>query len=816
MVRRIHVTGVVQGVGFRPFVYQLATRANLRGWVANMSSGVDIEIEGDIVALDAFTRALSDEKPPLARIDSIQFQDISSNGQEHFVGFEIRASVPQAGAFQPIAPDISICPDCLRELFDPNDRRYRYPFINCTNCGPRFTIIRDIPYDRPLTTMRDFVMCEDCAREYHDPLNRRFHAQPVACAKCGPRIWLESNSQIAIRNGELGIANDAAIDETRRLLGEGQIVAVKGLGGFHLACDATNDDAVRKLRERKGRVDKPFALMANDVAAIENFCYISDAERALLESRERPIVLLRRRPDANISDQVAPQNDFLGVMLPYTPLHYLLLSPNVIASGFCEAIPNVASGDCFVAISAIAPTAPRNDRAMVLVMTSGNYSEEPIATDNADARERLANLADYFLFHDRDIGTRVDDSVVRVFQDRDLPIRRSRGYAPYPVKLPFATRPTLAVGAELKNTFCVTREQYAFISQHIGDLENFSTLQSFERQIDHFKRLFRIEPEIIACDLHPEYLSTKYARALTSTLQFPISSIQHHHAHIAACMAENGIARAERVIGIALDGTGYGADGKIWGGEFLIASYADFARAAHLTYVALPGGDAGIKRVYRGALAHLHHAGIEWSTVADLPCVAAASETERGVIRHQIETGLNAPLTSSMGRLFDAVAAIIGVRETINYEAQAAIELEHLVVEDLDAVGDFRFQISDFRLPKSETENLKSEIVIDPAPVIRAIVANYRKRVPPWVIASKFHNAVAAMLREVVVLLREREGLNRVALSGGVFQNVALLTRTVALLRDANFDVLIHHLVPPNDAGISLGQAVVANAISDS
>lgn len=780
IVRRIHITGVVQGVGFRPFVYQLATRANLRGWVANMSSGVDIEIEGDIVALDAFTRTLADEKPPLARIDSIQSQDIPSNGQEHFVGFEIRASVPQAGAFQPIAPDISICPDCLRELFDPNDRRYRYPFINCTNCGPRFTIIRDIPYDRPLTTMRDFVMCEDCAREYHDPLNRRFHAQPVACAKCGPRIWLESNSQIAIRNGELGIANDAAIDETRRLLGEGQIVAVKGLGGFHLACDATNDDAVRTLRERKGRVDKPFALMANDIAAIEKFCYVSDAERVLLESRERPIVLLRRRPDANISESVAPQNDFLGVMLPYTPLHFLLLD------------------------SGASPVSRHS--LLALVMTSGNSSEEPIAIDNADARERLANLADYFLFHDRDIETRVDDSVVRVFQDRDLPIRRSRGYAPYPVKLPFATRPTLAVGAELKNTFCVTRELYAFLSQHIGDLENFSTLQSFEQQIDHFKRLFRIEPEIIACDLHPEYLSTKYARALTSTLQFPISSIQHHHAHIAACMAENNVPRDERVIGIALDGTGYGTDGKIWGGEFLIASYADFTRAAHLTYVALPGGDAGIKRVYRGALAHLAHAGIEWSAVADLPCVAAASETERGVIRHQIETGLNAPLTSSMGRLFDAVAAIIGVRETINYEAQAAIELEHLVVEDLEAAYEFSIQNSEFR-------NQKSEILIDPTPVIQAVVTDFRKRVPPWVIASQFHNAVAVMLREVVVLLREREGLNRVALSGGVFQNITLLARTVALLRDANFDVLIHHLVPPNDAGISLGQAAIANQI---
>ncbi|MBI5300757.1 MAG: carbamoyltransferase HypF [Chloroflexi bacterium] len=792
MLRRIHITGVVQGVGFRPFVYQLATRARLGGWVANTSSGVDIEVEGDAAALDAFTRALSDEKPTLARIDSLQSQDGSSNGAAHFAGFEIRASVPQAGAFQPISPDISICPDCLRELFDPHDRRYRYPFINCTNCGPRFTIIRDIPYDRPLTTMRDFAMCDDCAREYHDPLNRRFHAQPVACAKCGPKIWLEPNSEFKIRNYDF-------IEQTRRILAAGHIVAIKGLGGFHLACDATNDKAVMKLRERKGRVDKPFALMAYDVAAVESFCFVSNAERVLLESHARPIVLLRRRPNAPISEHIAPHNDFLGVMLPYTPLHYLLMADGKSANAD-PGIPNF-------------PTA--------LVMTSGNYSEEPIATDNADARERLANLADYFLLHDRDIETRADDSVVRVISlpseagegqgggwvGVEYPLRRSRGYAPYPVKLPFATRPTLAVGAELKNTFCVTRERYAFLSQHIGDLENFPTLESFEQQIEHFKRLFRIEPEIIAHDLHPEYLSTKYAKtnyelrtpALAGGARVANYAIQHHHAHIASCMAENNVPRDERVIGIALDGTGYGTDGKIWGGEFLITNYAHFTRAAHLAYVPLPGGDVGIKRVYRGALAHLHHAGITWDD--DLPCVAACNETERGVIRHQIETGFNAPLTSSMGRLFDAIAAIIGVRATINYEAQAAIELEHLVVEDLEAA--YQVSIANYQFP----------IEIDPASVIRATVADYRKRVPPWVIASKFHNAVALMLRDVAVMLREREGLNRVALSGGVFQNVTLLTRAVALLRDANFDVLIHRLVPPNDAGISLGQAAIANAI---
>ncbi|MCL5951686.1 MAG: carbamoyltransferase HypF [Chloroflexi bacterium] len=825
---KIHVTGVVQGVGFRPFVYQLATRANLCGWIANTSSGVEIEIEGDDAALDAFVRALQDERPPLARIDSLHVESQATNGDGHFSGFEIRASLPQPGAFQPISPDISICPDCLRELFDPNDRRYRYPFINCTNCGPRFTIIHDIPYDRPLTTMRAFPMCDDCAREYHDPSNRRFHAQPVACPKCGPKVWLAS-SRVQLQDSELGTwnreprtRNGDPIERAQQLLAQGGIVAVKGLGGFHLACDATSDRAVETLRERKGRVDKPFAIMAYDVAAVEELCYVSEAERALLESRERPIVLLRRRAESHVSERVAPNNQFLGVMLPYTPLHYLLLN------------------------NRLQPTEDRAER-LVLVMTSGNLAEEPIATDNADALERLAPLADYFLLHDRDIETRADDSVVCLFEDHELPIRRSRGYAPYPVHLPFRTRPTLAVGAELKNTFCLARDQYAFVSQHIGDLENYSTLQSFAQQIEHFKRLFRVQPEVIAYDLHPEYLSTKYARAqdagfippgtprrgsrglgrdLRSAPEFQgfglgdkseslkLVPVQHHHAHIAACMAENRLGDDEPVLGIAFDGTGYGTDGKIWGGEFLLARYAEFTRAAHLAYVPLPGGDAAIKRVYRIGLAHLAQAGMTWEQ--DLPCAAIISPTERDVIRHQLDSHLNAPDTSSMGRLFDAVAAIIGVREVINYEAQAAIELENWVVEGLEGIYDFGFMNSDFgsgnlvglSILKSEIRNPK--LVVDPAPVIRSIVMDYRKQVPPWVIATKFHNGVAEMVRVVATELRTQYGVNRVALSGGVFQNVTLLSRTLARLRDAGFEVYTHHLVPPNDAGISLGQAAVA------
>ncbi len=793
-IKRIHVSGVVQGVGFRPFVYQLATRLRLGGWVANTSAGVDVELEGEQAALDAFVAALTRDKPPLARIDAVEVRDAPATDHAVYSGFEIRASIPVPDAFQPISPDVSICPDCLRELFDPTDRRYLYPFINCTHCGPRFTIVNDIPYDRPLTTMRAFALCADCEREYNDPLDRRFHAQPIACPKCGPQVRLVARPSSGASDSEIvapELQGVAAIRRARELLAGGAIVAVKGLGGFHLACDATNADAVRTLRERKGRVDKPFALMVYDLAAAQDICYVSETEAALLESRERPIVLLRRQPDSPVSDLVAPNNDYLGVMLPYTPLHYLLLAGSI------------------------------------LVMTSGNISEEPLAIDNAEALERLGTLADYILLHDRDIATRVDDSVVRVVPefstpaDREtsavLPIRRSRGYAPYPVHLGFDSPPTLAVGAELKNTFCVTRERYAFISQHIGDLQNYPTLESFERQIEHFKHLFRVDPQVVAHDLHPDYLSTRYAQklgagssndgvlrsaaqhlAMHNKTPLLLVPVQHHHAHIASCMAENGMDGDAAVIGVAFDGTGYGTDGAIWGGEFLVALYSGFTRAAHLAYVPLPGGDAGIQRVYRGALAHLTHAGIEWD--AALPCVAVTSEMERNAIRRQLETGLNAPLTSSMGRLFDAVAAIAGVRETINYEGQAAIELEHLVVENLEAAYEWPVDAGSGAWP----------LVIDPAPIIRAVVHDCRKQVPPWVIASRFHNAVARMTRDVVAAIGRREGLTRVALSGGVFQNVTVLTRTGALLRDAGFEVYSHHLVPPNDAGISLGQAAVA------
>ncbi|MBI5029202.1 MAG: carbamoyltransferase HypF [Chloroflexi bacterium] len=816
-IRKIHVTGIVQGVGFRPFVYQIATRAKLHGWVVNTSAGVEIEIEGDTATLDDFLRALTHDKPPLARIDSINVVDLPTNGHERFDRFEIRESVALAGAFQPISPDISICPDCLRELFDPNDRRYLYPFINCTNCGPRFTIIEDIPYDRPKTTMKTFPMCDDCAREYHDPLNRRFHAQPVACPKCGPKVWLENNSQsqtadyvLRFTHHASRVTNHDAIAATQELLNDGAIVAIKGLGGFHLACDATNANAVSELRRRKLRVDKPFALMMPDLATVEQHCFVDADERALLESHERPIVLLHRRPDSLIADQVAPNNHFLGVMLPYTPLHYLLMNNSPSATSY---------------------------QLSALVMTSGNLSEEPIASDNDDARERLSSLADAFLMHDRDIRTRCDDSVMRVLSvplnvrsatenteitektnqlntencslntvhrslftaRRDYPLRRSRGYAPFPVHLPFDAPPMLATGAELKNTFCITRDRYAFLSHHIGDLENYETLKSFEDGVAHFERLFRAQPQLIAYDLHPNYLATRYALDRAERERVPAIGVQHHHAHIAACMVENGLSGERSVIGVAFDGTGYGDDGAIWGGEFLIADYRNYRRAFHLDYVPLPGGDKAVREPWRIALAWLHKAKIEWSN--DLACVCAADEQTRHVVRNQIERSTNAPLTSSMGRLFDAVAALAGVRETVNYEAQAAIEFENQYSVISNQFSD---QEDNYQLPITNSRT------IDPIPMIQSVVADVRAGVTIGEISARFHGGVAAMVHDVCVTLREREELNEVALSGGVWQNMTLLAKTIELLQGDGFTVYIHRQVPTNDGGLALGQAAIA------
>jgi hydrogenase maturation protein HypF len=747
---RVHITGVVQGVGFRPFVYALAKELSLSGWVRNTSAGVDIEVDGTEQALRRFTIALEEKAPPLARIDDVNVEFCPANGH---TSFEIVPSESIDEAFQPVSPDVSTCQDCLREVMDPGDRRHRYPFTNCTNCGPRFTIIEDIPYDRPKTTMSPFEMCPDCAQEYTDPLNRRFHAQPVACPVCGPHIWLEVK-------GDRRAEREDALQTARQMLMEGKIVAIKGLGGFHLACDATNLSAVSDLRQRKLRVDKPFAVMMADIDAASSECVLSDAEAHLLECIERPIVILQRKPDSSVVPQVAPGQGTLGIMLPYTPLHSLILERE---QGFPRA----------------------------LVMTSGNLSEEPIATENEEALERLSELADAFLMHDRGIHTRCDDSVVRVEEESVYPLRRSRGYAPFPVHLSWDSPPLLAVGAELKNAFCLANGRYAFLSHHIGDLENFETLRSFEDGVEHFQRLFRTEPVLLAYDLHPDYMATRYAIERAELEGLPAYGVQHHHAHIAACMAENGLSDDPPIIGVAFDGTGYGIDGAIWGGEFLLTRYSNFERSFHLAYVPMPGGDTAVRQPWRLALAWLDQIGLEWSE--DLAPVAAADEQTRRTLRRMLDLDLNSPKTSSMGRLFDAISALTGVRQNVNYEAQAAIEFEALVDSQ-----------------ESEAYELAvDERIIDPAPLVAAVVADMRKGIPVPKIAARFHNGISEMVVRVCKRMSERSGSKNVALSGGVWQNRVLLRRVHSLLRESGFRVYIHRQIPANDGGICLGQAAV-------
>ncbi len=777
----IHIQGIVQGVGFRPFVYSLSNRLSLTGWVRNTSAGVEICVDGPRETLESFLQALRTEAPALARIDDLRAEWGEQGG---FSSFEILHSDAIPSAFQPISPDVSICPDCLRELFDPGDRRYRYPFINCTNCGPRFTIIQDIPYDRPNTTMSAFPMCPDCAAEYADPGDRRFHAQPVACAVCGPTVWLEYTGETAPASH-----GDAAIRQARDLLRAGKILAVKGLGGFHLACDATDPAAVGELRRRKLRVDKPFALMISSSEVASVHCWLSPLELGLLETRQRPVVIARRRPESPVASEVAPGQNTIGLMLPYTPLHYLLFADP-------EQQPVVFN---------MPP----------LVMTSGNLSEEPICTANDEARRRLAPLADAFLMHDREIHVRCDDSVVRMFPAvlpamrknpgaAVYPVRRSRGYAPDPLRLAVDAPPLLATGAELKNTFCLARGRYAFLSHHIGDLENYETLRSFEEGVAHFERLFRVQPQAIAYDLHPDYLATRYALERAERQGLAAIGVQHHHAHIAACMAENGLDSEQQVIGVAFDGTGYGEDGAIWGGEFLIAGYASCQRAAHLAYTRLPGGDKAVREPWRTALAWLHTAGIEWD--ADLPPVRYASSLAGpsmrplDVLSQQLHTGLNAPLTSSMGRLFDAVAALAGLRAVVNYEAQAAIELEALV---------------DGREPGYYACDLRQDkdgMILDPARLLHGVIADLRSGEGQPVIAARFHSGVARMVCDTCLELRRRFNLTEVVLSGGVWQNTFLLALTAGLLQQERFNIYIHRQVPANDGGLALGQAVVAIA----
>jgi hydrogenase maturation protein HypF len=752
---QILVRGVVQGVGFRPYIFSLARRRDLRGQVLNNAAGVLIDVEGEKNDIEQFINEIEFNPPPLSQIESVERRD--NLPLANYLEFRIVESDSAGRKFVPLSADIATCADCLRELFDPRDRRYRYPFINCVNCGPRFTIVEDVPYDRARTTMREFTMCAACRAEYENPCDRRFHAEPTACVVCGPRLYLTDENGRELEGG------DDAIGYARGLLLQGQILAIKGVGGFHLACDAANAEAVERLRRRKYREYKPFALMAGSIEMIKDYCSVSTFERDLLLSTQRPIALLARKPESALPDwpmAVAPGLNSLGFMLPYAPLHYLLLE--------------------------------NLDRP--LVMTSGNVSDEPICYENRDALERLSKIADYFLLHNRRIHVRADDSVVCARGKKEMMLRRARGYAPRALRtsIRFA-REVLACGAELKNTFCLARGDHAFISHHIGDLENLETLRSFEHGIEHFKRLFNLRPEVIVHDLHPEYISTKYAMALDDELVKV--GVQHHHAHIASCMADNGV--DGEVIGVAMDGLGFGTDGRFWGGEFLVADFARAERVAHLEYTRMPGGMKAIREPWRMAMSYLHRALGDEVLDLDLDFVRRRDRRVWARLRQIIDQGVNSPETSSMGRLFDAVASLTGMRDVAHYEGQAAIELE--MMADESQGGSYEFDYS-------------GEI-IEPGPVIRDIVADLIRRIPATVIAAKFHNAVASLIFQVARRIRAERRLHRVALSGGVFQNRLLLKRTTRLLESTGFEVLTHSRVPPNDGGIALGQAVVGDAV---
>jgi len=773
-VRRVRavVRGVVQGVGFRPYLYGLASELRLAGHVANTGDGVVVEVEGEAAAVDRFCARIAPEAPPLAVVESVDTTDLPPTGGSGFGIVPSRASGPVRTL---VAPDTATCGDCLAELADPADRRHRHPFITCTHCGPRFTIVTGLPYDREHTTMAGFPLCPACDREYHDPADRRFHAQPVACPSCGPRLRLVTAS------GHSRPAAEDPVDAARALLAAGGIVAVKGIGGYHLACDAANSRAVGELRRRKARGGKPFALMAREVADVAHLVRIGPAERELLTGRVRPIVLLRRRtgvtgaPGALVpADTVAPGSPDLGVMLPYTPVHHLLLGA---------------------------------DGPRLLVMTSGNLSGEPIVIDDDEALDRLSGLADAWLTHDRPVHVPCDDSVVRVCDGEPLVLRRSRGYAPLPLTLPVPVAPALAVGGDLKNVFCLAEGDRAWLSAHVGDMDDLATQRAFDRAERQLESITGVRPELLVTDAHPAYRSGAWARRHATGR--PVVRVQHHHAHVASVMAEHGVVAGRRVIGVAFDGTGHGADGAVWGGEFLLADYGGYDRFAHLAYVPLPGGDAAVRRPYRMALAHLWAAGI--APDADLPCAAACPPEERAVLERQLERGLNCVPTSSIGRLFDAVSSLVGVCHHAEYEARAAIELEAAAVAAGTVDEDPRYV---FRLTGRDRDGA-SPVSADPAPLLAAAVEDVRLGVPAPVVAARFHSAVARLVRTVCGLARESSGLDTVALSGGVFSNALLSSACARGLRADGFTVLRHHRIPPNDGGLALGQLVVAARATD-
>ncbi|MEO0293001.1 MAG: carbamoyltransferase HypF [candidate division WOR-3 bacterium] len=751
--RKIEIRGIVQGVGFRPAVYRLAKKHNIKGIIFNNTKGVVLDLEASSEELNAFLKDLRRNPPPLSRIDSVSFEELPL---KKYLDFEIIESKEEEEKITLVSPDIAICNDCEREILDPKDRRYLYPFINCTNCGPRFTITKSLPYDRKNTTMNKFKMCERCEEEYNDPEDRRFHAQPNACGDCGPSL------KLLMSNGE-EIKEDP-ISKTIELLREGKIVAIKGLGGFHLACNAKDKKAIKILRERKRRPYKPFALMAKDICIIEKFAFVSNIEKELLESPEAPIVLLKKKENSLLPEEIAPLNNFLGFMLPYTPLHFILFQKSPLME--------------------------------VLVMTSGNKEDEPIAFDNEEAIKRLRDIADYFLIHNRDIWIQVDDSICKVIEKEPLIIRRSRGYAPAPIKSPFESKKRIiGFGAHKHNTFSISRGDEIFISHYVGETDNVETIKAFERGINHFIDFFDLQPDVAVVDLHPNYEATKFGRKWAEENKKPIIEVQHHHAHIASCLLDNKV--QEKVIGIAWDGTGYGTDGKIWGGEFLIADFTSYERRAHLKYIPLPGGEFAIKEPWRMGVTYLYKTFGDDFFNLNIEFVKKLDREKCRFIKKMIDRKLNTPETSSIGRLFDAVSAIIGIRDFITYQGQAAIELEMIANEEEE--NEYAINI----------EKEGNFYIIDPLPIIRGIVEDIIRKISPNLISSRFHQSLVKMILKVSILLREETGINKVCLSGGVFQNTVLRGRVTKELKREGFEVFNHREIPPNDGGISSGQAII-------
>jgi hydrogenase maturation protein HypF len=748
----------VQGVGFRPYIYRLATEERVTGNISNDTAGVTIEIEGEPPQVECFLTRLPLERPPLSFISSVHVEDVPCLGDDRFtiIDSDVRGHVATQ-----IPPDAATCDDCLRELLDPLNRRFRYPFTNCTNCGPRFTITRKIPYDRPQTSMAKFKMCQACQAEYDNPLDRRFHAQPNACWDCGPQLWLA-------RPDGTRIESDDPLSDTVARLAAGEILAIKGIGGFHLAVDATNSDAVERLRQRKHRYGKPLAVMFRDLASVRGCCHCDDEEN-LLTGFQRPIVLLRKRKGIDIAETVAPGIPWLGVFLPYAPLQHLLFS---------------------------------DGRLRALVMTSANLSEEPIAIDNQEASGRLSEIADAFLFHDREILQRCDDSVLSIVGGNQQILRRARGFVPLPLSMPIASPPLLAVGGHLKNVFCLASGSNAYQSQHLGDLENITSLEFFGEALEHLKRTFEIEPEVISHDLHPRYISTQWA--IQQSL--PLIPVQHHHAHIVSCMAENSI--SEPVIGIALDGTGYGMDGKVWGGEVLISTHASFVRFSHLDYVAMPGSAAAIKEPWRMAFGHLLTALGEEALSAEIAGILGATERETRLLARMVERQVNSPLTSSCGRLFDAAAVVITGRRIVDYEAQAAIELEGIATHIEDCAPQDGYPIR----PVKGNWELRQPYLLNVGEMWKELLNDRRKGTAPARMSMRFHAGVAEAYAQLAILARSLTGLNKVCLSGGVFHNALLHRLLHRSLVAENFDVYSQSLVSPGDGGISYGQAVVAAA----